>query len=127
VADFDASPQLRPNAIVRSPLFPEPVKVILTQPVGADLRLIGTGLHTGRTYQPILSAAQLATLLVSPERQPFDGDSNRFRLGVEALRLGLATGTILTSPFPSPASIPCLTSSRPSTTTSSSRRAFASY
>ena len=90
MADFDASPQVRPNAIVRSPLFPEPVKVILTQPVGADLRLIGTGLHTGRTYQPILSAAQLATLLISPERQPFDGDANRFRLGVEALRLGLA-------------------------------------
>lgn len=81
---------IRPNAIVRSPLFPEPVRVIITQPVGADLRLIGTGLSTGRTYQPILSAAQLATLQVSPEHQPFDGDANRFRLGVEALRLGLA-------------------------------------
>ncbi len=58
--------------------------------MGADLRLIGAGMDTGHTYQPILSAAQLATLQVSPERQPFDGDAIRFRLGMEALRLGLA-------------------------------------
>ena len=27
----------------------------------------------------------------TPEREPFDGDARRFRLGVEALRLGLAS------------------------------------
>ncbi len=81
---------LRPHSIVRSPLFPEPVRVILTQPVGPDLKLIGTGMESGQTYQPILSAQQLATLQVSPEQQPFDGDANRFKWGVEALRLGLA-------------------------------------
>ena len=52
----DSRKDLRPNAIVRSPLFPEPVQVILTLPVGNDLKLIGTGLTSGRTYQPILSA-----------------------------------------------------------------------
>ena len=88
--EADSRKDLRPNAIVRSPLFPEPVQVILILPVGNDLKLVGTGLTSGRTYQPILSAAQLATLQISPERQPFDGDASRFRLGVEALRLGLA-------------------------------------
>ena len=88
--EADNLKDLRPNAIVRSPLFPEPVRVILVVPVGNDLRLIGTGLNTGLTHQPILSAAQLATLQISPELQPFDGDAGRFRLGVEALRLGLA-------------------------------------
>ena len=57
--EADSRKDLRPNAIVRSPLFPEPVQVILTLPVGNDLKLIGTGLTSGRTYQPILSAANL--------------------------------------------------------------------
>ena len=44
----------------------------------------------GRIHEPILSAEQLAQLISSPEKEPFDGDPLRFRLGVEALRLGLA-------------------------------------
>src|SRR5713101_10172562 len=54
--------QIKPNVIVRGPLFPE----------------------------PILDAAQIGTLEASPETVPFDGDPQKFRLGVEALRLGLA-------------------------------------
>src|SRR4051812_5949200 len=45
---------------------------------------------TGLVHQPILSPAQLANLEGSPEQQPFDGDAIRFKLGVEALRLGIA-------------------------------------
>ncbi len=86
----DGNMELRPGAILRGPLFPEPVEVIVTLPMGDGLKLKGTGVHTGRTYQPILSAAQLATLQISPAKQPFDGNARRFQLGVEALRLGLA-------------------------------------
>ncbi|MBK8904534.1 MAG: DUF3883 domain-containing protein [Anaerolineaceae bacterium] len=58
--------------------------------MGESIKLIGTGLETNQTYQPILSLTELESLTVSPAKQPFDGDANRFRLGIEALRLGLA-------------------------------------
>lgn len=82
--------QLRPNAIVRGPLFPEPVQVLATIPMGSAIKLIGTGVVTNRTYQPILQPAQIAQLEVNPDQEPFDGDARKFRLGVEAMRLGLA-------------------------------------
>lgn len=82
--------QLKPDAIVRSPLFPEPVKILVTIPFGDSLKLIGVGLNSGHAYQPILSLAQVATLEITAEARPFTGDANQFRLGIEALRLGLA-------------------------------------
>jgi SNF2-related domain/Domain of unknown function (DUF3883)/Helicase conserved C-terminal domain len=78
------------GAIVEGPILPEPVEVIATVPMGASVKLIGRGLRTNQSYQPILDAAQLARLTVSPKDEPFDGDAQRFRLGIEAQRLGLA-------------------------------------
>jgi superfamily II DNA or RNA helicase len=82
--------ELKPGMIVRGPIFPEPVQVITTIPMGEAIKLYGKGINTGQVYEPILSPEQLAKLEVTPEKEPFDGDSNRFRLGVEALRLALA-------------------------------------
>ena len=82
--------KLRPNHIVRSSLLPEPVKVIALVPMGDSIKLIGEGMHSGKVHQPVLTAEQIAELEISPEREPFDGDAARFRLGIEAIRLGLA-------------------------------------
>jgi superfamily II DNA or RNA helicase len=82
--------QLKPGVIVRGPIFPEPVQVILVTPMGASVKLIGKGLTTGKLHDPVLTAEQLATLESTPETEPFDGDPKRFRLGIEALRLALA-------------------------------------
>jgi SNF2 family DNA or RNA helicase len=82
--------QLKPNIIVRGPIFPEPVQVIVAIPMGTSVKLVGKGLNTNQVHEPILNAEQLGQLQSSPEKEPFDGDSVRFRLGVEALRLGLA-------------------------------------
>jgi superfamily II DNA or RNA helicase len=82
--------QLKPNVIVRGPIFPEPVQVITTVAMGASVKLIGKGLKTGQVHEPILTAQQLAQLEATPETEPFDGDPKHFRLGVEALRLALA-------------------------------------
>lgn len=81
---------LRPDAIVTGPLFPEPVKVIVVTPFGNNIKLVGVGLQSGQVYQPVLRPEQVAQLQVSPPDLPFDGSAQRFRLGVEALRLGLA-------------------------------------
>ncbi|HOI56415.1 MAG TPA: helicase-related protein, partial [Phycisphaerae bacterium] len=85
-----ANIDLRHGIVVRGPLFPEPVQVLVCTPLGQSTKLIGKGLDSGKVYEPVLDATQLASLQVSPEQPPFDGDPLHFRLGVEALRLGLA-------------------------------------
>src|SRR3989475_10839626 len=84
------APELKPNHIVRGAIFPEPVKILTIVPLGESVKLIGEGLTTGKVHQPILTAEQIATLEISPEKRPFDGDARRFRLGIEGMRLGLA-------------------------------------
>ena len=84
------APELKPNHIVRGAIFPEPVKILTIVPLGEAIKLIGEGLETGRVHQPILTVEQIATLEISPDKDPFDGDPARFRLGIEAIRLGLA-------------------------------------
>jgi len=81
---------LKPGTIVRGALFPEPVQIIVCTPLGASFKLIGKGLDSGKVYEPILDASQLASLQITPEQPPFDGDPLHFRLGIEALRLALA-------------------------------------
>jgi len=70
--------------------LPEAIEVLALAPFGESLKVIGRGLKTGLTYDPVLNTAQLAQLTVSADREPFDGDARLFRLGVEAHRLGLA-------------------------------------
>ncbi|MDM8530285.1 DUF3883 domain-containing protein [Anaerolineales bacterium HSG25] len=82
--------KLQADTIIRGPLFPEPVQVIMTKPMGNSLKLIGNGVNTNQTYQPILSLAQLSALEFSPETEPFDGQARNFRLAIEAQRLALA-------------------------------------
>jgi len=81
---------IKPNAILRGPIFPEPVQVIVVVPMGDALKLIAKGLQSSRVYEPILTAEQLAALESTPDTEPFDGDPQRFRIAVEAMRLALA-------------------------------------
>ncbi|MCM0594160.1 MAG: helicase-related protein [Gloeotrichia echinulata CP02] len=82
--------QLKPNVIVTGSIVSEPIEVLTVTPMGASVKLIGKGLNTNQVHQLILNAAQIAQLQATPDKEPFDGDSLHFRLGVEALRLGLA-------------------------------------
>src|SRR5258705_13777044 len=50
----------------------------------------GKGLRTNRVYELVLGDEQLAVLTASLGSEPFDGDARKFRLGIEAMRLGLA-------------------------------------
>jgi len=82
--------ELKPGAVVRGPVFPEPVEILVVQPLGSDIKITGAGKSSGQVHQRVLTEAQLAHLTASPETEPFDGDAARFRLGVEAKRLALA-------------------------------------
>jgi hypothetical protein len=66
------------------------VQVIIAVPMGSSVKLIGKGVRSSTVYEPILSAEQLSQLKASPSQEPFDGDASKFRLGVEAMRPGLA-------------------------------------
>lgn len=70
--------------------LPEPVQVVLVQPVGSAFKVGGRGTRSGQYVERILSASQIEQLTILAAREPFDGDGIRFRLGVEAYRLGLA-------------------------------------
>ncbi|MCL5950405.1 MAG: DUF3883 domain-containing protein [Chloroflexi bacterium] len=58
--------------------------------MGDSIKLIGKGLNTGQVHELVLSREQIASLEATPQKEPFDGDAGRFRLGVEAMRLQLA-------------------------------------
>ena len=81
---------LKPNKILRGPIFPEPVQIIVCIPMGDAVKLVGKGVNTSKVYEPVLTPDQLATLETTPDTEPFDGDPLRFRLAVEAMRLALA-------------------------------------
>jgi len=82
--------QLKPNKVLRGPVFPEPVQAIVVVSMGDAAKLIGKGMTTGKLYEPVLTADMLALLETTPDTQPFDGDPHKFRLAIEAMRLQLA-------------------------------------
>jgi len=82
--------KLKPNSVIKGPLFQEDIKVVTIIPMGDVIKLIGKGLKTGMFYEPVLNDEQLSKLEVVPEKEPFDGSPFKFRLGIEALRLKLA-------------------------------------
>ncbi len=79
------SANLKPNMIVTGAILPEPVQVIVVVPMGEFVKLVGKGLQTGQVHDPVFSPEQLSELEITPEKAPFDGDPQRFRLGIEAL------------------------------------------
>jgi superfamily II DNA or RNA helicase len=81
---------LKANAIVRGPLFPELVQVVMATHFGGTVKLDGRGLQTGKAYSLFLKPEQVALLEANPETEPFDGDPKRFQLAIEAIRLGWA-------------------------------------
>src|SRR5258706_12935317 len=82
--------ELRQGIIVRGPVLPEPIEVLVVTPLGDVIKIVGAGQKTGQVHQRVLRFDQLQFLEATPEREPFDGDPARFRLGIEAARLGLA-------------------------------------
>src|SRR5437588_13091322 len=82
--------ELKLGIIVRGPVLPEPIEVLVVTPLGDVIKVVGAGQKTGQVHQRVLRLDQLQFFEATPEREPFDGDPERFRLGVEAARLGLA-------------------------------------
>ncbi|MFN5857275.1 MAG: protein NO VEIN domain-containing protein [Pseudanabaenaceae cyanobacterium] len=82
--------QIKQGIVIRGSIFSEPVKVLTVQIMGNAVKLIGQGLNTNQVHQPVLTPEQIAQLEATPEQEPFDGDAQKFRHAIEAMRLGLA-------------------------------------
>jgi superfamily II DNA or RNA helicase len=82
--------QIRQGIVIGGPFIPEAMEVLAVIPFGLSLKVIGRGVKTGQSYDPVLSPEQIGQLTVSGESEPFNGSAQLFRIGVEAHRLGLA-------------------------------------
>ncbi|TAL70494.1 MAG: DUF3883 domain-containing protein [Bacteroidetes bacterium] len=82
--------KIKPNVILKSTIFPEEVQVITTISLGAKFKLVGKGLKSSKLYEPIIDNELLTKIEIIHDIEHFDGDPNKLRLVVEALRLGLA-------------------------------------
>ena len=81
---------LKPGVVVLG-LLSEPCVLDAVAPVSsAVVRIVATGRESGATVQRVLHLGQIAKLQSARTGEHFHGDASRFRLGVEALRLGLA-------------------------------------
>src|SRR5437588_18442 len=80
------------------------VEVLVVTPLDDVIKIVGAGQKTGQVHQRVLRFDQFQFLDATPEREPFDGDPARFRLGVEAARLGtsrpLKSGMCISIPAP---------------------------
>ena len=82
---------IKPRAIIKEgPLFPEEIEVLTVKPIGGSLRIEGKGRSSGQAYTRFLGPQFFDQIEVFPEHESFNGDAYRFRLGIEARRLGLA-------------------------------------
>ncbi len=52
--------ELKANVLVRGGIFPEPVKILVVQPLGDSVKIIGQGMQSGEVHEPVLNAQQVA-------------------------------------------------------------------
>lgn len=80
--------KLKANTIIKGNLFPEHVHVILAFPFGNSIRLIGRG-DSNQSYDLVIPEGKFSEIEFV-EQGSFNGDAHKFRLAIEAIRLGLA-------------------------------------
>jgi len=81
---------LKQNLRIFGSILPEEIQIIISFPIGDSIKVIGKGLSTNQTHEIFLNTQQLSEISYFPEKELFNGDPDKFRLGIEALRLSLA-------------------------------------
>ncbi|GAP68722.1 hypothetical protein BA6E_104170 [Bacteroidales bacterium 6E] len=80
--------KLVPNTIIKGNLFPEKIHVFVAMPFGNAIKLIGRG-ESNKVYDLLIPEDKFSEIEFV-EQGTFNGDANKFRLAIEAMRLGLA-------------------------------------
>jgi SNF2 family DNA or RNA helicase len=84
----DLLDRLKPDTIIKGNLFPELVHVIVAFHFGTAIKLIGRG-DSNQVYDLIIPEDKFSEIEFV-EQGSYNGDAIKFRLAVEAIRLGLA-------------------------------------
>ncbi len=79
---------LKPNTVIKGNLFPEEVHVIVVIPFGDSIKLIGRG-NSNQVYDLVIPKEKFSEIEIV-EQGTYNGNADKFRLAVEAIRLGLA-------------------------------------
>ncbi|OAB62768.1 helicase [Leptolyngbya valderiana BDU 20041] len=83
--------KLQKGQVVASHLFDEPLEIIFIESKGdRSIEINARGIETNKFYNPILDLERLKTLELLDKNHRFNGDAHKFRIGIEALRLGFA-------------------------------------
>lgn len=83
--------EVKPGDVLEALFWPEPVRVLVVQPLGHRLRIEASGVRTQKLYSCVLTQADLEKAersSVAP--MDFSGDPEAFFLAVEAHRIRLA-------------------------------------
>jgi len=82
---------IKPRAIIKEgPHFPEDVEVLTVKKVSESLKIECKGRNSSQVYTRFLTPQHISQIEIFPECESFAGDAKKFRLGIEAKRLGLA-------------------------------------
>ncbi|MDG6250258.1 DUF3883 domain-containing protein [Methanocalculus sp.] len=82
---------IKPRAIIKEgPHFPEDVEVLTVKKVSESLKIECKGRNSSQVYTRFLTPQHINQIEIFPECESFTGDAKKFRLGIEAKRLGLA-------------------------------------
>jgi hypothetical protein len=46
--------ELKPGIIIRGPVLPEPIEVLVVTPLGEVIKIVGAGQKTGQVHQRVL-------------------------------------------------------------------------
>jgi len=82
--------KLTPGTLIKGPMFNEPVIIITITDLDDPVEIKGQGVNTNKVHTPYLSYDQVREIEFVKSEEPFCGDAKKFKLAIEAMRIGLA-------------------------------------
>ena len=69
---------IQPDSIARGSILPEPLRIIMVEPLGSLWKIGGVSLHTGQYHERVLDKSQISILQILPAQEPMDGNPESF-------------------------------------------------
>lgn len=82
--------RLIPDTLIKGPMFNEQVIIITVTDLSDPVKGIAWGVDTNTVFSPDVSNKQIQEIEFVKGKEPFSGDAKKFKLAIEAMRIGLA-------------------------------------
>lgn len=119
--------ELKPGIIVRGPVLPEPVEVLVVTPLGEVIKIVGAVRRPDRSISVSCALTSFISSMQRPRGSHSTATRHAFALASKPHVSGSLTSTTHTFLSQYPVSIRCRTCSRLFTTTSCACRASGSF